>query len=91
VLVRKFSSLNSRTNHSRDVGTQHKTGFNMDEKVLELYKPLINQIEKINLFDSLYLIWCYSRNYSFNEPFPTDFELRNSFNQTDELWIRRMK
>jgi hypothetical protein len=63
----------------------------MDEKVLQLYKPLTNQIEKINLFDSLYLIWCYSRNYSFNEPFPPDFELRNSFNQSDELWIRRMK
>lgn len=62
-----------------------------NDSVFELYKPLRNKIRKHNLIESLFIVWSYSRNYTFNLPFPSEFELPSGFDQSAELHFRRMK
>lgn len=64
---------------------------NQNNLVFDLYKPLRNKIRKHNLLEALYIVWAYSRNYTFNLPFPGDIELPSEFDQSAELHQRRMK
>ena len=50
------------------------------EDIFEFYKPFRNQIRKFQVFDSLYVIWGFSRNYTFDKPFPSDIERPGRFN-----------
>ena len=61
------------------------------EYIFSLYKPFRNQLRGYNLFDSLQLIWGYSRNFTFNLPLPDDIELPNGFNPSDDINDRRFK
>jgi hypothetical protein len=51
-----------------------------DEDLFEIYKPFRNKLSKFNVLDSLYLIWGYSRNYTFDQEFPEDIEKPFGFN-----------
>ena len=64
---------------------------NQNAIVYSLYKPFRNQIRNYNLLDSLYVIWGYSRNFTFDLPFPSDIELPAGFNPNDELNNRRYR
>lgn len=62
-----------------------------NSSVFELYKPLRNKIRKHNLIESLFIVWAYSRNYTFSLPFPSEIELPNGYDETAQLNLRRMK
>lgn len=47
--------------------------------VFNAYKPFRNQIRKYNLFDCLFIIWGYSRNLTFDLPFPSIIEIPEGF------------
>jgi hypothetical protein len=53
---------------------------NQDDSLFETYKPFRNKLAKFNVIDSLYLIWGYSRNYTFDKEFPRDIEKPSLFN-----------
>jgi hypothetical protein len=57
--------------------------------IYSLYKPFRNQIRNYNLLDSLYLIWGYSRNFTFNLNFPSDIEKPNGFLPHEDINHRR--
>jgi hypothetical protein len=59
--------------------------------IYQLYKPLRNQIRNYYLLDCLYLIWGYSRNFTFNLPLPSDIELPAGFIPNDDLQNRRYR
>lgn len=59
--------------------------------ILGLYKPFRNQIRNYYLLDSLYLIWGYSRNFTFNLPFPIDIEKPSDFNPHNNIDHRRYR
>jgi hypothetical protein len=40
-------------------------------------------LAKFNVIDSLYVIWGYSRNYTFNNEFPGDIEKAFNFNPNE--------
>jgi len=61
-----------------------------NDHVFSLYKPFRNQLRNYNLIDSLYVVWCYSRNYTFDLPFPLDIELPNGFNIEDSKDVRKL-
>ena len=54
-----------------------------NQDVFELYRPLRNQLSRFNLLDSLFVIWGYSRNYTFNYEFPRDIEMPQGFNPSE--------
>lgn len=62
-----------------------------NDYIHSLYKPFRNQIRNYNLIDSLYLIWGYSRNFTFNLPFPPDIEKPNGFLPNEDLNLRRYR
>lgn len=62
---------------------------NFNIPIFSLYKPFRNQLRTYNLFESLYLIWSYSRNFTFNYPFPIDVELPTKFDPNSDLLLRR--
>jgi len=62
---------------------------NQNNHIFSLYKPFRNYIRNYNLLDSLYLIWGYSRNFTFNLPFPLDIEPPNGFLPNGDLSTRR--
>ena len=51
-----------------------------NKAVFEIYRPLRNLLNGFNTLDSLYVIWGYSRNYTFNYDFPNDIEKLRGFN-----------
>ena len=53
------------------------------EDIFEFYKPFRNQLRQFQVFDSLYVIWGYGRNYTFDKPFPADIERPGRFNPND--------
>ncbi len=53
---------------------------NQDDGLFETYRPFRNKLAKFNVIDSLYLIWGYSRNYTFDKDFPQDIEKPPFFN-----------
>lgn len=56
---------------------------NQDDGLFETYRPFRNKLAKFNVIDSLYLIWGYSRNYTFNKEFPADIEKPFGFNPNE--------
>ena len=64
---------------------------NQNDLVFSLYKPLRNQIRSYNLLDSLQLIWSYSRNFTFNLPFPSDIESPAGFSPNGDINLRRYR
>ena len=63
----------------------------IDNFIYSLYKPFRNQIKQYNLLESLAVIWSYSRNFTFDLPFPSDIELPNHFFPSDDINIRRYR
>lgn len=57
--------------------------------VFDLYKPFRNQLRSYELIDSLYIIWSYARNFTFDLPFPPDIEFPRNFHPNDEINNRR--
>ncbi|MBL0330579.1 MAG: hypothetical protein IPP64_14445 [Bacteroidetes bacterium] len=53
---------------------------NRDDGLFETYRPFRNKLAQFNVIDSLYLIWGYSRNYTFDKEFPSDIEKPLQFN-----------
>ncbi len=53
---------------------------NKESDLFETYRPFRNKLANFNVIDSLYLIWGYSRNYTFNKEFPNDIEKPFGFN-----------
>lgn len=65
---------------------------NRDKDIFEIYRPFRNKLAKFNVLDSLYLIWGYSRNYTFDQEFPRDIERPFGFNPFEEdLFARKYK
>lgn len=62
-----------------------------NKKISALYRHLKNKVHLYNLLDSLFFVWCYSRNYTFNLPFPNGFELPPDFPIDGNLFERRYK
>ena len=61
-----------------------------NDKVFDLYKPLRNKIRNHNLIEALFLVWSYSRNYTFNYSIPPEVELPNGFSQSMDINYRRL-
>ncbi len=59
--------------------------------ISSLYQPIQTFLRSFNLLDSLYLIWGYSRNFTFDLPFPDDIEKPFDFNPTDDINKRRFR
>ena len=55
-----------------------------NKAVFEIYRPLRNLLNGFNTLDSLYVIWGYSRNYTFNYDFPNDIEKLRGFNPKEK-------
>ncbi len=60
-----------------------------NDKVFNLYKPLRNKIRNHNLIEALFLVWSYSRNYTFNYSIPPEVELPNGFSPSMDINYRR--
>lgn len=60
-----------------------------EDFVFDLYKPFRNKLREVALIDSLYVIWCFSRNFTFNLPFPNDVQLPANFNPLAPINDRR--
>ncbi len=45
-----------------------------DEEIFTNFRPLRNLISQFNVIESLYFIWTFSRNYTFNKEFPRNNE-----------------
>ncbi len=43
------------------------------------YKPLRNNLRRLELFDSLYVIWAYAQHLQFGNPFPDNIQVWNKF------------
>jgi len=64
---------------------------NQNDFVYSIYKPFRNQIRHYNLLDSLFVVWGYSRNLTFDLPFPDELEIPFGFNPTGARESRRSK
>lgn len=63
-----------------------------DPKIFELYRPFRNNLAAMNLLESLYVIWGYSRNYIFDKYFPADIEKLPNFNPYEsDLHLRKFR
>ncbi|MBS7232813.1 hypothetical protein KHA90_17480 [Flavobacterium psychroterrae] len=62
---------------------------NQNNKIYSLYTPFRNLLRKLNQIDSIYVIWCYSRNFTFNLEIPQDIELPAGFVMNDKIDNRR--
>lgn len=60
-----------------------------DDTFFETYRPFRNKLAKFNVIDSLYLIWGYSRNYTFDKEFPNDIEKPFAFNPNEPDKFKR--
>ncbi len=60
-----------------------------NQQIQNLYKPIRYQIANYNLIDSLFLIWGYSRNYTFDFEFPNNIEPLPGFSPTDDKFNRK--
>jgi len=61
-----------------------------DNDIYFLYKPFKNQLSKVNLFDSLFVIWAYINNIDRNKPLPAGFEKSSQFLYPDKVAKRRL-
>lgn len=50
-----------------------------NNQIFFAYKPFRNQLRKYNLIDSIYVIWAFSRNLTFDLPIPNDIEVTREF------------
>lgn len=64
---------------------------NQNHKIYNLYTPLRNKIRKYNLVDSIYLVWAYSQNLTFNTPMPSDVELPGNYSPLANVNDRRYR
>lgn len=55
------------------------------------YKEFKDELRKYSLLESVYVIWCYSRNLTFHRPFPQDIELPIDFNPSSNIELRKIK
>lgn len=62
----------------------------MNTNLHEIYKPFRNRLRRYNLYDSLYLMWAYSRNFILNYPFPPEIQLHYRFNPSASIDERRV-
>lgn len=63
---------------------------NRDDEVFEIYRQFRNKIARFNVVDSLYVLWGYSRNYTFDQEFPRDIEKPAGFNPNEpDRFIRK--
>ncbi len=62
---------------------------NSDNDIFDLYRPFRNKLASFNVIDSLYVIWGYSRNYLFNEEFPSEIEKPLHFNPNEPKLFER--
>lgn len=65
------------------------SNINQNEKIYSLYTPFRNLLRKVNKIDSIYVIWSYSRNFTFNLEVPYDIELPSGFIINDTIDNRR--
>lgn len=63
-----------------------------NQEVFDIYRPFRNLLSKFNTIDSLYVIWGYSRNYTFNLDFPEDIDKLVGFNPNEtDLNLRKYR
>lgn len=61
-----------------------------NEQVYPLYKPLRNALRKVELRDSLFVLWNYAVNLAFDRPIDRTCEVPKPFTATDRIQKQRM-
>ncbi len=51
-----------------------------NDKIFYTYTPFRNKLRNLNLIDSIYVIWAFSRNLTFDLPIPNNIQIPNEFN-----------
>ncbi|MFC1538976.1 hypothetical protein ACFL6H_06095 [Candidatus Latescibacterota bacterium] len=60
----------------------------MMPSIYELHKPLRNHLKKVNLLESLYVIWAYEKHLKFGKSFPRDIEVDSGFLNASH-WVNK--
>jgi hypothetical protein len=50
-----------------------------NNKIFYSYTPFRNKLRKLSLMDSIYVIWGFSKNLTFDLPLPRDIQVSNDF------------
>ena len=56
-----------------------------NENINLAYKPLRNHLCKVEVIDSLYVIWAYMRNINQNKPFPPNISFYSELPKLDQI------
>ncbi|MDP5202383.1 hypothetical protein [Flavobacterium sp. DG2-3] len=58
-------------------------------RIYDLYTPFRNKLRRVNTFDSLYVFWAFSRNFSFGNPLPENIDIPAGYQFNADINSRR--